>query len=191
MSFGFPRRYGSIEKAIDRASYKNIVMFAAASNSGANRKIAFPASSYSRVICINSADGRGARSRYNPPPLSASHNFSVLGEAVSSAWPTRLGEGAEKRRWGTSTSTPVAAAIAALVLEFANAKIPKLKIIHRARLKSLEGMREMFSYMSEQKDGYDFIVPWKLLEVHVGRDMVASRISDVLYKFFGAEDDPH
>lgn len=86
MSFGFPQRYRSIERAIERASIKDVVMFAAASNGSANRNIAFPASS-SRVICINSADGFGARSRYNPPSLSTSHNFAVLGEAVSSAWP--------------------------------------------------------------------------------------------------------
>ena len=29
----------------------------------------------SQVICINSADGGGAISRYNPPPWSKSHNF--------------------------------------------------------------------------------------------------------------------
>ncbi|KAF6240481.1 hypothetical protein HO173_001149 [Letharia columbiana] len=67
MSFGFLRWYHSIEKAIDRAASENIIVFASASNSGANRKIAFPAS-YPRVICINSADGSGARSRYNFPP---------------------------------------------------------------------------------------------------------------------------
>ena len=189
MSFGFPRRYVSIEKAIDRASNKNIIMFAAAHNSGANRKIAFPASSSSRVICINSADGSGARSRYNPSPLSSSHNFSVLGEAVSSAWPIMLGAGAEKRQSGTSTSTPVAAAIAALVLEFAQQ--PLVQISHAARLKSLEGMREIFSFMSESKDGYNCIVPWKLLDNEVGRARVAFRISDILYKVFGAEDHPH
>lgn len=188
MSFGFPRRYTNIERAIDRASNKDIILFAAASNSGANRNIAFPASS-SRVICINSADGGGARSRFNPPPQSTSHNFSVLGEAVSSAWPTGLGEGAEKRRTGTSTSTPIAAAIAALVLEFA--KQPQLHISHNARLKTLEGMREIFLNMSEEKDGYSFLVPWKILDKKVGRHHVAFRISDILLKFFGAEDDPH
>ncbi|KAF6240482.1 hypothetical protein HO173_001150 [Letharia columbiana] len=52
-------------------------------------------------------------------------------------------------------------------------------------------MREMFSYMSEQKDGYEFIVSWQLLGKQVGRDKEAFRKSDILYKFFGAEDDPH
>lgn len=108
----------------------------------AERKIAFPAS-YPRVICINSADGSGARSRYNPPPESTSHNFSVLGKAGSSAWPIGFGEGAEKRQWGTSTSTPIAAAIAALVLELA--KQLKLDISHDVRLKTLEDLGEMFS----------------------------------------------
>ena len=63
MSFGFPRRYLSMEKAFDYASSKNIIMFAAAANHGANDKIAFPASAMLKVICINSADGNGARSK--------------------------------------------------------------------------------------------------------------------------------
>lgn len=91
--------------------------------------------------------------------------------------------------YSTSTSTPIAAAIAALVLELA--KQLKLDISHDVRLKTLEDMREMFSYMSEQKDGYEFIVSWQLLGKQVGRDKVAFRKLDILYKFFGAEDDPH
>lgn len=187
MSFGYPRRYTHIERAINLASNKDILMLAAAANSGANRKIAFPASS-SRVICINSADGRGARSRYNPPPHPTSHNFSVLGEAVPSAWPRGLNDSPEKRNSGTSTSTPIAAAIAALILEFA--KQPNLHISHHARLNSLESMKEIFARMSEEKDGYRFLVPWKLLDEEVGRNHVASRISDILLNFFGAEHDP-
>ena len=186
MSFGFPKRYRSIEKAIERASGKDVIVFASASNSGTNRKIPFPASHF-RVIGINSADGGGAGSRYNPPPLPTNHNFSVLGEAVSSAWPPGLGQGVEKRQWGTSTSTPIAAAIAALVLEFA--RQPALKISHGPRLKSHEGMTEILSSMSEEKDGYKNIVPWKLLENDAGRDVVAFRLSDILYRFFGGEED--
>ena len=185
MSFGYPKRYKSIERAIEQASGKDVIIFAAASNSGANRKIAFPASS-SRVIGVNSADGGGARSKYNPPALLKSHNFSVLGEAVLSAWPIDLGQGTENRQWGTSTSTPIAAAIAALVLEFS--RQPLMQISHVARLKTLEGMTEMLSSMSEETDGYNFIVPWKLLEKGAGRDVVAFRISDIMYKFFGEED---
>ena len=100
-------------------------------------------------------------------------------------------KGPEKRQWGTSTATPIAAAIAALILEFS--KIPSIKITHRARLKTMEGMREVLAAMGEEKDGYKNIVPWKLLNQRMGKDSVtriASRISDVLDSAFGLEDDP-
>ena len=190
MSFGFPQYYTSIERAISHAVRQNIIVFAAASNSGANRKIAFPASLSNGVIRINSADGRGAGSRYNPPPLAQEYNFSVLGESVLSAWPTKPGRAVEKRKSGTSTSTPIAAAIAALILEFERQmkkQSPESKVLHRERLQSLEGMRAIFSHMSEPKDGYSYVVPWNLLDSGRGREHVAGQLTEIMYKRFGPD----
>ena len=185
MSFGFFQRYSRIVNAIKHAWLEDVIIFAAASNDGAIRKIAFPANLSSMVMCINSADGGGARSRYNPPAQDTGDNFSTIGEAVSSAWPTKPGKADERRQWGTSTSAPIAAAIAALILEFE--KQPHLTISHRKLLKSFEGMREVFSRMSEAKDGYSFVVPWNLLHKQFSRDQVAAKLSVFMDDKFGAE----
>ena len=190
MSFGLTQWHSDIEKAIGHAVGQNVIMFAAASNDGAIRKIAFPASLSSGVIRVNSADGSGAGSRYNPPAEAQDYKFSILGEAVASLWPPRLGRGPIARQSGTSTSTPIAAGIAALVLEFdrqLRKQRPDLKIMHRGRLQSLEGMRAIFSHMSETKDGYSNIVPWNLLDCNRGQDHVASQLTEIMYKKFGPE----
>ncbi|KAL6720849.1 hypothetical protein ACLMJK_002774 [Lecanora helva] len=192
MSFGFPQRYLSIVNAVKHAFLKDIIIFAAASNDGARRKMAFPANLSSMVISINSADGGGARSRYNPPAQSTGDNFSVLGEAVLSAWPTKPGKAFEKRQWGTSTSTPIAAAIAALVLELVleldkQPKESNIRISHRTTLQTAEGIREVFRRMSEAKDGYNFVVPWNVLSKRFSRERIADRLSDIMDDKFGAE----
>ena len=183
MSFGYPARPQCIGNAVKQASDQQIVMFAAASNDGGNKGIPFPPSFSSRVICVNSANGLGGASSFNPPPQSG-HNFSVLGEAVKSAWPLHLGNKEERRQWGTSTSTPIAAAIAALVMEFAR-QLP-VNIKHFERLKSLEGMSAVFKDMSVLKDGYDYVVPLELLDCnHNDRTLIESRISLALMRLFG------
>ncbi|KAI4111719.1 MAG: hypothetical protein LQ338_008348, partial [Usnochroma carphineum] len=80
ISFGFKRWHDNIEEAINKALRNNMLIFAAASNDGARQGIAFPASATLKVIGVNSADGNGAASKYNPPPLQHGHNFSALGE---------------------------------------------------------------------------------------------------------------
>src|SRR4051812_24129588 len=62
MSWGFDQRYEDIEDAIRRAFRRGKIMFAAASNQGANGPkefgVTFPAW-MPEVICINSSDGYG------------------------------------------------------------------------------------------------------------------------------------
>ena len=107
-----------------------------------------------------------------------------------SSWPTEMKDGQWKRQWGTSTATPIAAAIAALIIEFS--KIPLVKITHKARLETMEGISELLAAMGEDKDGYKWIVPWKILDSSIGKDAVnrvAGRISDALDSSFGQGED--
>lgn len=121
MSFGFPYREPVLDRAIRRAHDKGVLMFAAASNDGANKvvPVAYPArASDSGVFCIHSTDGLGNASKFTPIAQENLENFATLGEAVRSAWPWKLRKGLEQRKSGTSTATPIAAGIAALILEF-------------------------------------------------------------------------
>jgi len=181
MSFGWSHYHPCVEQAIAHASSRQVILCAAASNDGANNAVAFPANC-SPVICVHSANGYGIPSHFTPPPLNFGANFSVIGEAVSSTWP---GETLEKRRWGTSTSTPILAAIMALVLEFINQK--PVKTSHDLRLKTPMGMTQTLLAMSQLRQDYHYVMPWKLLDSRVGRVRVESRILDSLDELFGPE----
>ena len=159
MSFGFPYRIASIEAAIRDAHHKNIIIFAAARNDGGNRARAYPAKQ-SEVIGIHFANGNGQASDYNPRTEIGTDNFSTLGEAVESAWPGRPREALTQRKSGTSFATPIAAGIAAFILEYARQKLPQSETV--ARLKSCEGMKEAFRLLAgnPDKDGYQYVAPW-------------------------------
>lgn len=119
MSFGFPslgEDVKGIQSAIDDAYHLEKLMFAAAKNDGANSGIAYPANQ-DQVICVNSTDGQGNPSKYNPSP-EAGRNLSTLGEAVKSSWPAGLKNG-QQRKSGTSFAAPIAAGIGAVVLDYA------------------------------------------------------------------------
>ncbi|KAF2872788.1 hypothetical protein BDV95DRAFT_606360 [Massariosphaeria phaeospora] len=154
MSFGFPDRAGIIESAIREA---NCLMFAAAANHGGNYDRAYPAK-HDGVICIHSTDGRGKASGFNPPPLRPSDNFSIVGEAIYSAWP---GDDEFKRKSGTSFATPVAAGLAAFVLEYGMQNLQdepeKLQ-----RLMTCEGMKDVLRLMAVEVGGYQYLRPWEL-----------------------------
>ena len=182
MSLGWQSWHKPVEEAIKSASSRNIILFAAASNGGANLPVAFPANC-PPVICVHSANGWGARSHFTPDPFVGGVNFAVIGEAVNSCWPRSRGEGLEKRRWGTSTSAPMLAAIASLVLEFVDQKPSPTP--HDLRLRSPRGMTQVLLAMSTHRSGYEVVMPWQVLDDKVGRVMSEARISDSLAKLFG------
>lgn len=164
MSFGFHEQHDSIQQAIDEISSsdceRKILMFAAASNRGIGFKPTFP-SNHPSVTCVYATDGDGNKYRRNPQPISRrSPRFATLGVAVRSA----CIKGGEVRKSGTSFATPVAAAIAALVLEFAIKNDMESKVYHK-KLKTKEGMEKIFATMVTENDNVDFIYPWKLWHV--------------------------
>jgi subtilisin family serine protease len=131
-------------------------VFASASNVGANDRITFPAI-IDGVFCIGSADSYGNRSAFSPP-FKGVEKYSALGEAVSAACPgsqSQLPGYKESnktiRRDGTSTATPIAAGIAALLIAFTQKFFDKGK-----GADIYENMRKIFIAMSEATTEKDY-----------------------------------
>jgi len=158
-----------ISTALNQALKAGILIFASASNTGANYPITFPAR-LTGIFCVGSADGLGAPSTFNPP-FEGEEKYSALGEAVQGACLKSLsdqpGYDAETqtiRRNGTSTATPIAAGIAALFIDYT------WQFMDENSAWSYEGIRKLFARMSKATVGkdYRYIVPWSLFED--GRD---------------------
>lgn len=180
MSIGFARESDRIRAAI-QAHCSNVIFIAAAGNEGGDQpKAAFPARMRS-VICMRATDGDGNDCSFNNwGEYDGGDKFHTLGQDVLSMWTTQTQPKfgpfvLEKRASGTSAATPVAAGIAALVLDFVRQKdlqTPKddqpeylaeaQKIISKS---PSEKMRVIFRAMCTQKerDGWRYLHPWYLL----------------------------
>ncbi|KAE8361736.1 peptidase S8/S53 domain-containing protein [Aspergillus caelatus] len=180
MPFGFRYRSEAIAEAVQIATNKRVLLFGAASNLGSiEKQPAFPAR-FNQVFCINSADGLGVTSRFTPSARVSDDNFTLLGEAVESAWPTQLRQGQRQRKSGTSIATAIAAGIAALVLELAVQRPPQIS--YSRELWTYPGMRAIFYLMSQDSitvssAGYYNVMPWNLLDIQSDRTYVLSHIS--------------
>lgn len=119
MSCGFPSMNLAVKAALGRARAAKIVVFAAMSNNGNNSSgAAWPANQPNVAIGIHSCKQAGMRtSSFTPPPVENSNNFMAVGEGIYAPWPESKGGGF---RWaeGTSFATPVATAMAAIILSF-------------------------------------------------------------------------
>lgn len=159
MSFGFPDESApscaDLRDAIHEAHASRVLMFAAASNTGAHSPApAFPAR-LSNVFCIYSGDGMGNRAPTTPTARPHAHNFLTLGEAVESAWPRALAPYPwKKRKSGTSFATPVAAGIAAFLMLYAYQNLPQEKA---RRFKEYDKMREWLFHLSNERAGYNVL----------------------------------
>jgi hypothetical protein len=200
MSFGFLDYSHEIHKAVRHAYAKNVVMLAAASNDGcaSTQPIAYPAEEPGKVFAVNSATHKGYRSEFNPPSAVNADNFMFLGENVLSTWSRDATEQREveekdgpwRRMTGTSVATPIAAAIAATLLHFGRKNKTAIgeENDHYKQLENYDGIRQMFSYMTLDKnryrapDDFEYVDPWKLLDFGNGStlDMIAGQISTVL-----------
>ncbi|KAL7917439.1 hypothetical protein ACQKWADRAFT_306812 [Trichoderma austrokoningii] len=163
MSFGYPSRevngYGLLERSIKHAINQNVLLFAAASNNGANTKRAYPAR-HADVICVHSTNANGTPSDFNPTPLPGD-NFATIGEAVESAWPVNLCDQEKNENYiahksGTSFATPIASGIAAFLLQYARAKLPPKEA---EQLKQSHFMKAALKAVSVTSLGFDYIAP--------------------------------
>ncbi|KAH7417511.1 peptidase S8/S53 domain-containing protein, partial [Cadophora sp. MPI-SDFR-AT-0126] len=168
MSFGFPTSdipgYPLLEEAIAKAYSKNILLFAAASNSGGNLDRAYPARDQN-VICIHSTDANGNRSNFSPTALSNDTNIATIGEAVESAWPVHLCDGEAnptfvKYKSGTSYATPIAVGIAAFLLQYAKLHLSSEqaeKMRRQSRMKAVLRRIAQKGLETKGRDDYHYV----------------------------------
>lgn len=164
MSFGFGSKNEVVYDAIKYAAFNDVLMFAAASNDGKNRPdgVSWPAIE-SHVICIHSGDGYGNQSSFTPSPKE-NMRIMVLGECVRSAWPPNLDlPGDNKDMSGTSCAAPIAAGVAAVILDYARGFLSRQEweSLHR-----IDSMRRMFERLKDpdSHSGYWWIQHWGLFD---------------------------
>ena len=174
-----------MKTAISKALHNQTLMFAAASNDGANLGRAFPAK-YPSVFCIHSTDGNGNPSTFNPTADEKDVNFSLLGEHVRSHWPA--GKNGHNDivnvMSGTSVATPIAAGLAASVLSFVRQQEQGLapgSDLLGPWLKDVHSMDAVLKSMVRQRRGvgYDYITPHVLLDTNSSREHVYNKIKDI------------
>ncbi|KAJ5776453.1 uncharacterized protein N7511_001464 [Penicillium nucicola] len=192
MSFGIREYHELMSTAISNALNKRTLLFAAASNDGANLGRAFPAQ-YPSVFCIHSTDGNGNPSNFNPTASKTDVNFSLLGEYVSSHWPAGMNghDQTVNVMSGTSVATPIAAGLAASVLSFVRQEDQRIAVESERLgpwLKRDNSMDAVFKSMVKQKRGagYDYITPHVLFDSGLTRENVYGKIKDIkrnMYKY--------
>ncbi|KAL7892161.1 hypothetical protein HDV63DRAFT_390715 [Trichoderma sp. SZMC 28014] len=131
---------------------KNKLIFAAASNTGGYGARSWPAKEIG-VFAIHANDEFGKVNKHmNPPIQTPGDNFSTFGWKVDSFW-----GGHHRSISGTSFATPVAAAIAANILEYARRKHSNVA----ENLARYGAMSALFrNYISSYRDGYCVLHPW-------------------------------
>ncbi|OQU94560.1 hypothetical protein CLAIMM_00905 [Cladophialophora immunda] len=192
MSFGIREYHELMSTAISNALNKRTLLFAAASNDGANLGRAFPAQ-YPSVFCIHSTDGNGNPSNFNPTASETDVNFSLLGEHVSSHWPAGMNGHNQtvNALSGTSVATPIAAGLAASVLSFVRQQDQHIAVESERLgpwLKRDNSMDAVFKSMVRRRRGvgYDYITPHVLFDSGSTREDVYGRIKDIkrnMYKY--------
>ncbi|KAK1056933.1 hypothetical protein LTR74_014531 [Friedmanniomyces endolithicus] len=195
MSFGYQNAIPAIGEVIDDNAGK-VIMFGAASNCGGNAPISWPAR-HPNVICVFATDADGNFYRKDPTPQKGT-NLAVLGTSVGGCWPPALNDGGNlQHKSGTSCATPIAAGIAGVVMKLMRARksaflesLPvfsklwneKKKLKYEQHLLTLGkpwGMKAVLGLMTEERQGYDYIAPWRLFDNdNEDRDIV----KEILYK---------
>jgi subtilisin family serine protease len=190
MSFGIREYHEPLQKAVANAVHKGALVFAAASNDGANFGRAFPAK-YPGVFCIHATDGNGRPSAFNPTADDKDVNFSLLGENVLSHWPagTKGHNQPVNTMSGTSVATPIAAGLAASILSFIRQQeqnAPPGAELLGPWLRGAQAMDLVLKSMVRQAKGtfYDYITPHLLFDTNPTgngghRERAYERIKDV------------
>jgi subtilisin family serine protease len=175
--------------ALNYARQEHVVVFAAASNHANRKLLAFPACRPECVLSINSNNGSGGRSWFNPQTQEYGSNFSILGEYIKSTWLQNDDEGeirqsdgsVWKRQEGTSQATTIAACVAVLILQFGR------QYGAGKKLETFEGVQAVLRKMTTRTTDQSFreIIPWTTVfrtsESHNDNiDRIRIRIEEIL-----------
>ncbi|RSL95714.1 hypothetical protein CDV31_013772 [Fusarium ambrosium] len=179
MCFGFEEPIPLIRKAIDKASKaeKPPLFFAATSNDGAHKSMAWPAREMS-VIGISSTTSDGSVSTFNPSENKAHSILYAFGEGVpvKVADPGNPDDHITEYVSGTSYATPVAAALAANLLGCTRMLVETCPLEDRAKYGHVPGdlqrMSDMMTVLRRhmQKShvcGVESLIPWDFLNVEL------------------------
>ncbi|RSL95725.1 hypothetical protein CEP52_011907 [Fusarium oligoseptatum] len=194
MSFGSEDLLSEVRDAIEEALKRNIIILAAAGNSGNRRGISYPASE-ERVFKVFAAKASGYTAEFSPPTAEDQYSYFILGCGVVSTWPSNLREKAAIEELevfcygskeghehsekcdtrtvmsGTSFATPIASALVAIIYQFYDANQPlpsqvRLRNGSENRFKTPQAVRAIFTKMSRKSSH----APYNLLEPGRGRD---------------------
>ena len=168
MSFGYSNDEACIRTAIDRAvdaSGQGILFFAAAANSGANKKEMFPAR-YSKVTSIRATDRDGHFESFNPPRNPNERRvFGCLGLDVPSS-----GRASQvvTCKSGTSVANAVAVGLAGMFLGYVEMQRICRSVTYpevRNGLRKQSGMEALFDRLGVTtlgQEGCSYVAPWIL-----------------------------
>ncbi|KAM7210130.1 hypothetical protein V8F06_014486 [Rhypophila decipiens] len=167
LSFGFPRHVQEIRDAMTDAVHLKrgaLTFFAAANNDGFNSREMFPANLGEAVISVRGTDRAGSFDpRYNPPTSSDEPVFGTLGVDVLSDWP---GIDHGKYMSGCSVATPIAVAIAVMLIEFAAARPHEFEPDDLRLLRTRRGVFEMFKEIGiHAGDKRHYVAPFNLFKL--------------------------
>lgn len=169
MSLGFTDSNDEVREALELACRNNILIFAAMSNGTNYNPAAWPAKELGLCIGIHSCTPGGRRtSDFTPQRVDRNPNFAVVGERIPVHWLTSKGGGFRLAQ-GTSFATPVAVAMGALILTFANQQRCEINMesvstdVNPDNLFKPWGMASVFAKISDTIDLYYSLVKPEML----------------------------
>lgn len=180
------RPVSAIKESLEAAYMEGILIFAAASNHGRNKaEIAFPGR-LPFVFCIGAATKNGQKIETSPSH-PAVLKFSTLGVAVSvpqlSDGEPNQGPFSSKPMTGTSFATPIAAGMAARLLQFT--RTFNMRVRSEA---GCEDVRKIFLSISapESKNkSYRWLPLWILVEDMEGKGLTPEQKRSQLREVLG------
>ncbi|KAL7943958.1 peptidase S8/S53 domain-containing protein [Trichoderma barbatum] len=144
-----------VERVIKNLISNNKLIFAAASNTGGYGSRLWPAKQPG-VFAIHAANEFGTVDPdMNPQPLTNTDNFSTLGCKVNSYW-----GGHHRSISGTSFATPVAAATAANILEYARRTQPENVVKGLTRYSAMRTLFRNYMTLNKVEGAYHSFHPW-------------------------------